>query len=344
MQRLTMNRTPIAKPFLPFALLVHLKKGCMSVLALDLGGTKLAAGLFTPAGECLAHSTRLLESRQGAAVGSLMQDMAADMAWQAQQAGHPVQTIGIAIPGIYDSASGTVWAPNIPGWEAFPLLQAMQEVFPGLPVHIASDRSCYILGEYWQGNARGCLDAIYLAVGTGIGAGIMSGGQVLHGARDIAGAIGWMVVPDTMGHTDNSMASLESLASGTGMVRMAKAMAQASAHYKGPLQLPDISAADVMHGYDTGDRVAIQVVQHCISLWGMAVANLVSLLNPQKIILGGGLFGPATVLIPDIRQAAERWGQPMGMQHLVLDSSALGNKAGLYGAAFLAISSTYAPS
>src|SRR5678810_995824 len=93
-----------------------------------------------------------------------------------------------------NSKNGTVWAPNIPGWDNYPLLEEMRKISGDIPVSVESDRSCYILGEMWQGNAKGTGNAIFLAVGTGIGAGIVVDGNVLHGANDIVGAIGWMAL------------------------------------------------------------------------------------------------------------------------------------------------------
>lgn len=99
----------------------------------------------------------------------------------------------------------------------------------------------------------------------------------------------------------------------------------------------ELNASEIFAAYENGDAVAQEVFDHCVQFWGMAIANLVSLFNPQKIILGGGVFGPAVKLIPSIRTEATKWAQPVSMKQVVIEASALGSKAGLYGAAYLAI-------
>ena len=89
--------------------------------------------------------------------------------------------------------------------------------------------------------------------------------------------------------------------------------------------------------FEEGDELAKKILQVCVELWGMAAANLISLFNPQKIIFGGGIFGPAASLLPGIRAAAVKWAQPVGMQTVGIEASRLGSQACLYGAALLAL-------
>ena len=92
-----------------------------------------------------------------------------------------------------------------------------------------------------------------------------------------------------------------------------------------------------LHAYDANDKLAIAVINNAIEYWGMAVANLVSLFNPEKIIFGGGVFGPALKFLDAIYDEAKKWAQPISMQQVKLEGAALGNEAGLYGAAYLAL-------
>ncbi|MGX5820353.1 ROK family protein [Chitinophaga lutea] len=300
----------------------------MKVLAIDLGGTKMAAAVFGREGDVLHERTDALDGRTGGAVGAMIASAVREMR-------DDVQAVGIAVPGISRQQAGTVWAPNIPGWEDYPLLREAQEAAGDIPVYIESDRSCYILGETWKGNAAGCRDAIFLAVGTGIGAGILTDGRLLHGAADIGGAIGWMALERPYRDGFTSCGCFESRASGEGIARTAAAMAAAN-HYDGPLKNTLPTAAEVFEAYAAQDRIAVSVIRQAVELWGMATANLVSLFNPEKIIFGGGVFGPAVTFLPDIAQEAARWAQPISMRQVRLEASALGNRAGLYGAAFLA--------
>ncbi|HRN57376.1 MAG TPA: ROK family protein, partial [Agriterribacter sp.] len=93
----------------------------------------------------------------------------------------------------------------------------------------------------------------------------------------------------------------------------------------------------VFDAYNAGDQVAVKVMRDCVQYWGMASANLVSLFNPEKIIFGGGVFGPALRFLPGIMEEARRWAQPVSIEHTRFEPSALGNEACLYGAAFLAL-------
>lgn len=312
----------------------------MPILALDLGGTKLAVALFTEDGNMIAEETIALAKREGAAVGALITQQVEKYITLEKTKGQPVTSIGISVPGISYKAKGKVWVPNIPGWENYPLLEEIKAVAGNITVSIDSDRACYILGECWKGAAKDCTDAIYLAVGTGIGAGILADGKVLRGANDIAGAIGWMALEGPYNKEYKECGCFETMASGEGIIKLAKKILLQRNDYNGRLKgSGSPTTADVFDAYDVGDLVAKEVLDHCIQLWGMAVANLVSLFNPQKIILGGGVFGPAIKFIPAIREEAFKWAQPISMHQVVIEASALGNRAGLFGAGFMALQS-----
>jgi glucokinase len=226
------------------------------------------------------------------------------------------------------------------------LLQTLQTAFPTVSISIDSDRTGYILGECWQGAGQGYTDVIYLAVGTGIGAGILINGKVLQGAHGIAGAIGWMALDYPFREAFIQTGCFESIASGAGMVMAAQHLIRSTPGYYGALtqdKSPEaLTARDLFEAYAQGDPIAREVIRQAIARWGMAVANLVSLFDPQKIILGGGVFGPATGLIPDIKAEAGKWAQPVSMQHVTIEGSALGDRAGLFGAAYLAINPSHA--
>jgi glucokinase len=312
----------------------------MALLGVDLGGTKLALAIFSTEGLMLSRKISPLGSRKGKEVGKLIAGHAAGMIREGEATGNTINSVGISVPGISHISGGTVWAPNIEGWEDYPLLKEIQAVCGDIPVTIDSDRACYILGESWKGNARGCSDAIFLSVGTGIGAGIMINGEILRGSRDIAGCIGWMALQRPFDDKYSGCGCFEYFASGEGIARLAKTLLIEQSDYSGELRNKDIESiitSDVFSAYDHGDPVAEIVINAGIEFWGMAVANLVSLFNPEKIILGGGVFGPALKLLPSIRAEAAKWAQPVGMEHVTLDSSGLEGDAGVYGAGFLAL-------
>ena len=161
----------------------------MAILGIDLGGSKIASALFSVSGTLLTKESVSLGRREGPEVGALIIDQI-----KKYQLSSPIKSIGISVPGISRQKTGTVWAPNIRGWEDYPLLNEIKQIVGSIPVTIDSDRACSILGEQWQGNAKNCRDAIFISVGTGIGAGILVDGNVLRGSNDIAGSIGWMAL------------------------------------------------------------------------------------------------------------------------------------------------------
>jgi glucokinase len=312
----------------------------MSFLGIDLGGTKLALALFTSEGEILKKEITPLDKRAGSQAGSFIIEKISGFIEYGISAGNKIEAIGVSVPGIFRSRTGTVWAPSIKGWDDYPLLKEIKDVVGDIPVKIDNDRACYILGEVWKGNARGCKDAIFLSVGTGIGAGILINGDILQGSGDISGCIGWMSMLVPFKKEFKECGCFEYFASGEGIARMAKEALAKNSDDDGilsKLALEKITSRDVFDAYKKGDKIAAGVILQCVEFWGVAVANLVSLFNPEKIIFGGGVFGPALPLLHDIYNEALKWAQPVAIKDVILTGSELHGDAGLYGAGHLAI-------
>ena len=301
----------------------------MAFIGIDLGGTKIAAALFDRTGRMIDKTYRLLEGASGPAVGALVAE--AVVALRQSHPAVPLDAVGVCVPGIVYSKKGTVWAPNIPGWDDYPLQAELAAAVgdPSVCIAVESDRTCYILGEVWKGAATGCTDAIYLAVGTGIGAGILLDGRIIHGASDIVGATGWMALETPYRPEFEPVGCFEYYASGNGIGTQAKLLWNDSSK----------TSYDVFAGYGT-DPVATQILDKAIQLWGMGTANLVSLFNPQKVIFGGGVFGPAVQFIDRIYAEACKWGQPISMREVSFCASQVGGDAALLGAAYLGIRET----
>ena len=295
----------------------------MPVAGIDLGGTKLAAAAFSDDGEILHRESVPLEGRQGDAVGSLIAERLKLLSEKIH-----CDAAGVCVPGLYRSARGTVWAPNIPGWDDYPLRDELNDALgAGHRVTIDSDRAAYILGETWKGAARGTRDAIFLAVGTGIGAGILSGGKIIRGHGDVAGAIGWLALDRAFKPRYKDHGCFEDAASGPGLVRIARDF----------MDTGYTNAGDVFAAYDRDDEIGVEVIDNAIELWGMAAANLVSLFNPEVIVFGGGVFGPAVKFLDRIYAEAKRWAQPIAIEQVRFVASELGSDAGLFGAGRLAM-------
>ena len=287
----------------------------MPIAAIDLGGTKLAGALFEPGGRILYREFQPLRGRAGAEVGALVRQLLDKLARTG-----PIEALGMAVPGIFHSDRGTVWAPNIPGWDDYRLVDDLHTV-TAAPVTVESDRTCCIMGEVWQGEAQGARNAIFVAVGTGIGAGILADGRVLRGAHDVAGATGWLVLDGAYHEDYAACGNFEYHAAGPGIARAAGVA----------------TAEEAFAAFARGDSRATQAVRTAVSYWGRAVANYVSLFNPEVIVFGGGLFGPAAELLDEIYAEARKWAQPVSINQVRLRTSALGADAALYGAAAAAL-------
>ncbi len=312
----------------------------MSLLAFDLGGTKLATAVFDEDSNILSREITAIGKCKAAEVAELITSRISTLSEVTKIMGDKIKSVGISVPGIFYSKRGTVWAPNIPGWDDYPLLDQVKKIAGKIPVTVASDRACYILGEAWKGNAQQCADAIFLSVGTGIGAGILINGKVLRGSNDIAGAVGWMALQGPFDKKYIQCGCLEYFTSGEGISRMAQKFLKEQKNYSGELKnkpIEEITSHNIFRAYEKKDKIAEGVIQLCIEFWGMAAANLVSIFNPEKIIFGGGIFGPAISLIPEIKEEAAKWAQPISIQQVSFEPSGLQNDAGVYGAGFLAL-------
>jgi glucokinase len=313
----------------------------MAVIGLDLGGTKLSGGLFSENGELLFKDSRKLEKRAGDDVGLLIQNFVKQLVDEANNLKITIYAAGICVPGISYHETGCVWAPNIEGWENYPLREKIEEVVNrDVKVIVDSDRACAIFGESWLGAAKDCANVIFLAVGTGIGAGIIVNNQLVRGAHDIAGAIGWWALDTPFQEKFAPCGCFEYHASGEGIAKVAREIINGDEAYSGVLRtkpIDKITAQDVFSAYNDGDDAAIRTLRTAVTFWGMAVANLVSIFDPEKIIFGGGVFGAAAQFIDDIYEEAKKHAQPISITKVKLEVSQLGNEAILIGAGYMAL-------
>jgi glucokinase len=189
-------------------------------------------------------------------------------------------------------------------------------------VAIDSDRSGYVLGEAWLGAARGLRDVVFVAIGTGIGVGILIDGRVVRGAHGIAGAAGWWALNPEFADEYAQTGCWEAESAGPAIARHARtADAQAA-----------VAAARA------GNGVAVATLDRAAAFAGMGIANLVSLLNPEVVVLGGGVVhGAGDLLLDQIRKEAGKWAQPLAMARCRIELTQLGEDAGLLGAARLAL-------
>lgn len=288
--------------------------GC--AVAIDLGGTKLASAVVDGLGKIVYRKKATTARGEPRATIDQIEQAIRQAGATAACAGK----IGMIVPGIYFADNGCVWAPNLWGDRKIPLRAELEKRL-NVPIVIDSDRAGYVLGEQWMGIARGMSDCIYLAVGTGIGAGIISGGRLVRGASDIAGAVGWFALNPERKERYKEVGCWEAESAGPALARHA---GQATAEGA-------VAAAR------NGDARAQNAIREAARYLGLGIANIVSLLNPRMIILGGGLMQAAELFMDIIRQTMEEWAQPVAGRQVRIEKSSLGEDAGLLGAARLAL-------
>jgi len=300
-------------------------------ISIDLGGTKCAGAVITESGKILYKLKDKISGLEGDEVGFAIHSIILQLK-EKLPPGHSVQGVGISIPGISNQKNGTVWAPNITGWDHYPLLAYLEDKLESeMVIHIDSDRACCICGEVWQGVAKGYKNAIFLAFGTGIGAGILIDNRILRGNSDIAGSIGWLALdhhyPDGYRH----FGCFEYNASGDGLVRLAFDIFNKNKPDT-RLNISDLKAEDIFAAHKLKDPLAQATIDVAIDYWAKGVANLVSIFNPEIIIFGGGVFGPGLKFLDQIYERSKKWAQPIAIQEVKLAGGQLGVDAQLLGA------------
>jgi glucokinase len=283
------------------------------VFAADLGGTKLACAVVDSAGKILARRTEPVDTSSPRAPVAQIAGIADEI-----RARWKYSAIGVAVPGLA-RRDGTIWAPNLPGWDRMPLARLLRSKLK-LPVVVDSDRNAGVLGESWRGAARGKSDVIVLMVGTGIGAGILTGGRLVRGAHELSGCAGWLCVTDEQSAVSRKIGALESLAAGPALARLSRTPSAQ--------KLAELARA--------GDRTAQKAFHRAGHLLGLGVANLISVFDPEVVVLTGGLTQAADLFFDELQSTALARCQPLIAGQVKIRVSRLQANANLLGAAKLA--------
>lgn len=286
-------------------------------LVVDLGGTKIAAARVDTAGKITHHLVAPTPASGGKAVVAAVIDILQQLPQQG------VCALGVDVPGLA-YANGSVWAPNLSGWKRMPL-GAMLSAHFRLPALVESDRNAFVTGEAWQGAARNCRDVVFLAIGTGVGAGIISGGRLLRGSSELAGCLGWMAMGSRFVPKYKEIGCLESHLAGPGIAREASRIRKTATTTRELIQLAR-----------QGDPAAKKVIAQTGEFLGLALANLVSILNPEMIVIGGGVAAAGNLLLAPARDTVRLWAQPLAGKQVRIVRSRLGERAALLGMAKMA--------
>jgi len=304
-----------------------------AVVGVDLGGTKMFGAVADLAGT-IQHEVHVpLDA--GDRDGSLQRlcDLIQTLLDAPRPPGQRIRGIGVGAPGVTLSQEGVVtWAPSL-GWRDLPLKDILSKRF-NLPVLVENDVNLAALGELGYGAGQGARDLVCIAIGTGIGAGIIIDGSLYRGHNEASGEIGYMVPGvEFLGRRYDQFGALETLASGTGVAKRAR---QLLVEQGVPLPPEGLDAEWVFAAARAGQAWAQRVVDETVDYLSLAIANVSTLLNPELVILGGGVVRSADLLIEPILRRLE--GVVPCVPRLV--ASPLGRRAAVMGAIMLVLNAT----
>lgn len=309
-------------------------------LGIDLGGTAIKAGVVTHKGEIIGRGERPTEVQLGA--GGVVTNMALAARAALEAAGlsvSDVEGIGVGAPGICDANRGVVVNAVNLFWKDVAVADMLRQAL-GVPAFIDNDANCAILGEQWCGAATGSNHALMLTLGTGVGGGLILDGRIYHGYRGWAGEFGHMpCVADGPACNCGRTGCVETVASASAMANAARREIEAGrAPYmaeRAREQGGKVDARLVIMAARAGDEPARTILRVVGEHLGHAVAGLVSALNPELVVVGGGGSHAGDFVLEPMRATVRAKAMPGPADVVRIVAAELGNDAGLIGAASL---------
>jgi glucokinase len=306
-----------------------------TAIGVDLGGSHVTASVVTDDGTIHRQFEQDLEDLNFEKVIEVLSER---IGAAIKEAGAEVAGIGIGSPGNIDARSGAVlYSPNF-GWENVPLGETLRKKF-NLPVYVGNDARCATLGEYTYGIGKSTKNFVLLTLGTGIGGGIVAGGELLLGNRWGAGEVGHHQIRPSDGFVCacGKIGCFEAQASGTGLIR--HAMAVAASFPRSTLLDIDrdkLSSKKIRKAAQAGDRHGLAAWTNFCADLSIGLANIIAFVNPEMIALGGGVSSAGDYMLDAIRGPVDTLTTmvPKGTTQIVV--AQLGNDAGQVGAATMA--------
>lgn len=299
------------------------------VIGVDLGGTNLRTALLTTDGEILERHKEATQVSEG--YQSVIERLVRSIERQRQTAvgrGLNVSAVGVGAPGVIHAINGVVVkSPNFPDWNNLPLKKYLEEAL-GLPVCIENDANAAALGEQWRGAGRGIGSMILLTLGTGVGGGIILDGRIWEGADGMAGEIGHMtIVPEGRECGCGNRGCLEMYASARGI----------ALSYRERRPGAKITSDQVFREAAQGDGTAREVMSEMGRYLGIGIASLINIFNPEMIVIGGGVKDAWPLFIEATHEEVRKRAFAYPAERTKLVPSALGDDAGMMGAAAAAL-------
>jgi glucokinase len=314
------------------------------LLGIDIGGTKVAlgiAGLPGSGGELLARSQHPAATHLGPS--AMLERIVTEAKLLLANAGGRATAIGISCGGPLDRERGVVLGPpNLPGWTSVPIVERLSAAL-GAPATLDNDANLAALGEQRFGAGRGYTDLLYLTISTGIGGGILQDGRLVHGLGGSAGELGHQTL-DPQGPLCGcgNRGCLEALASGSAIAREAQTAASSRPQEATGLLARAggdprrLSAGIVAEAAGAGDALALELWNRAMGYLGIGIANAITILAPQAVILGGGMSSAGALLFEPIKAIVRERVRLVPIEKIALLPAALGLDSPLRGALAMA--------
>jgi len=315
------------------------------IVGVDLGGTNIVVGTVAQDGsEILGIESAPTAAEKGpdAVVDRIVELVRRSIA---QSPGKEIAGVGIGSPGPLDTKTGVVLlTPNL-GWHNMPLRDRVAKGV-GLPTELDNDANCAVFGEWWRGAARGAEHVVGLTIGTGIGGGIVLGGDIYHGASDMAGEVGHMTIDSTGRRCKcGNYGCLEAYASGPQIAARAVEGIESGADTALPRyvggDLSKVTAQVVYEAAHDGDEYADEVVRDTAKFLGAGVASILNIFNPQVVVICGGVTLAGDKLFVPLRSEVKRRAFKPAVDACRIVPGELTGTAGVWGAAAVFIKRTW---
>jgi glucokinase len=304
------------------------------VFAVDLGGTHLRVALVDDTGRILKQHKQ--DTPKGDSADDIVDALVhVSERWSCNEL--PVVAVSIMVPGAVDCAKAVVvQAPNLPSLVNFPLKAELEQKL-GWPVYLENDANAAAVGEMWQGAARGCRDVVSVTLGTGVGGGVVLDGKLWRGSHGSGGEIGHTTVDPFSGLKCKcgNTGCLELFASATAIVRMTREML--SSFPETSLKSDELTAERVYDAGQNGDELALAVFKRFGMYLGIGLANLINLIDPQIIVITGGVVNGWALFSGEMYRQVEERAFRTTAQQVKIAKAECGDNAGLLGAARLAL-------
>ena len=308
------------------------------IAGIDLGGTTTKIAFITNSGD-IVHKWEIPtdNSNEGQNITSNIAKAIDEKLSQIGETKEKLMGIGMGAPGPVDYETGIILNVVNLGWkDNYPLKDSLEEA-TSLPAAVENDANCAALGEMWSGAGNGAKDLVCVTLGTGVGGGVIANGNIIQGINGAAGEIGHITVIPSGGAPCNcgKTGCLETVASATGIVRLAEEAVKNSSSSSKLGELFRITAKDVFDAARDNDQLAQKVLNEVSFHLGLALANIGNTLNPDKIVLGGGVSKAGDILLDSVKENFEKFAFPAVRNSTEIDIATLGNDAGVLGAAWL---------